>query len=884
MDQFSKQNPFPQQTEFPGVLQNGRFWYWAEVLNHASISSRKIRNRSEHATTLVGYLIAILCFGGFLLGSVLFYGTQLFTPAFWSTPHVGLLLLWLGIFSMQFLYFRWTDAKSKLVKLTYQKNGAAVEFTRVPSLDAAGKKGNIGDVLSEDGRAAIEEAYELARQAGHADVLPIHLFAGSLSSPSVSMLFMRLGLTFDQIKDALRRRMSTIPKGETKLGIAAQTLITKALLVTLQNNRPSLTALELFEATYAEDEFLRELLYSVKVEQDDFENVVKWARMNDQLKERYLAFRKAASFKPTKNMNRAYTAVATPFLDRVSEDLTRAAVYGKLPMLVGRDVEMRELLRSIEGGRQSVVLVGPPGVGKQSIVFGLAERMVSEEVPDILKDKRLVRLDIPVIVSSQGGSGAEERLLVALQEIGVSGNIIIVIEDIDQLVGQSSGGVDLSSVLAGELDKGYTFVIATTTQQGFTNGVERSILNQKLQKIPVPEPERKDAILVLESKVNAIESKHHVIFTYEAIAGLVDLSLRYMHDQYLPEKAITLAEEVALDVAAKAQSEWTRVTKEDIAHIVSEKTRVPVTEVTQEEGAKLLELESRMHERMIGQEEAVKAVSSALRRARAELRAENRPIANFLFLGPTGVGKTELAKTTAEVYFGNEAAMLRFDMSEYQDKSSIYRLIGGTNEVGLLTEAVRKNPFSLLLLDELEKAHPDILNLFLQVMDDGRLTDGTGRTVDFTNVILIATSNAGTQFIQDSVAQGVSMEQIKTRLMEEELKQVYRPEFLNRFDGVMVFKPLSQEDVVAIAYLMMGKVADRLKSKGISFRASDEAIHELAQKGYDPKFGARPLRRVIQETVDNAIAEIMLKGEVARRDTLVLEPGGIVQVEKAAQL
>ena len=526
-----------------------------------------------------------------------------------------------------------------------------------------------------------------------------------------------------------------------------------------------------------------------------------WIRINEQLRERYQAFRKAASFKPTKNMNSAYTAVATPFLDSVSHDLTRAAVYGRLPMMIGRESEMTGIMRAIEGGNKSVVLVGPHGVGKNAMISGIAQLMVEEKVPKILQDKRLVSLSIPHIVSAQGGSGAEERLLFALQEIGHSGNIVTVIENIDQVVGGSGGGVDLSAVLSSELEKGYTFVIATTTPQGYTGLVERSVLGQRLEKIGVDEPQRNDAIQVLESKIGGIENKNKVIFTYPSVAALIDLSARYMHDSYLPEKAIVLAQEVANAVSKRG--EWSRVEPEDVATIISEKTKIPVTQVGQEEGKKLLNLEERMHERIIGQEEAVKAVASALRRARVELRSKDRPIANFLFLGPTGVGKTELAKTTAEVYFGSENNMLRFDMSEYQDKASVYRLIGASGEGGLLTEAVRQNPFALLLLDELEKAHPDILNLFLQVMDDGRLTDGAGRTIDFTNVILISTSNAGTQYIQDEVAAGTELTVIREYLMNTELKQVYRPEFLNRFDGVMVFKPLSPEDVVAIAYLLM---------------------------------------------------------------------------------
>lgn len=869
---------------YPGVLVNGTFWYWDEKMTDASIALRKARDSVQKFIN--GFVVIVAAFGlvWFVISIVLADAIGVLTGDFWTQPNGGLFGLFVSLLAAQFLFYRRADARSKQVRLPILGADAVIETTEIASLDAVERKENIASALSVEARQAVEEAFALAKKSGHAEVMSLHIFAGSITTKPVGMLFVRLGITFDQIKDPIRRKMNTFPSGKTQFGANAQEIFARATHNSLQNARPAVSPVELFVESYNADEFIQELLYSVGVEREELENVVAWIRINEKLRERYEAFRKAASFKPKKGMNRAYTAVSTPFLDRVSEDLTRAAALGRLPLLIDRQKEVHDLLRSIEGGRQSVVLVGPPGVGKRSIIHGLAELMAAEQVPEILQDKRLVRIDVPVIVSSQGGAGAEERLLYALQEVGASGNIILVIEDIDQLVGESSGGVNLASVLAGELDKGYTFVIATTTPQAYTGGVEGSVLAQRIQKINVGEPARNDAIQVLESKIGGIENKNQVVFTYEALAALVDLSDRYMHESYLPEKAIKLAEEVALDVKKSSSEPWPRVDKQRVAKIVSDKTNIPVTEVTREEGQKLLELEERIHERVIGQDEAVDAVASALRRARAELRAENRPIANFLFLGPTGVGKTELAKATAEVYFGSEEAMLRFDMSEYQDVSSIYRLIGGPGEGGLLTEAVRKNPFSLLLLDELEKAHPDILNLFLQVMDDGRLTDGAGRTIDFTNVILIATSNAGTQYIQDAVAEGTPIEEIKTRLVEEELKQIYRPEFLNRFDGIMVFKPLSEEDVVAIAYLMMNKVADRLKAKGMTLRASDEAIHELAKRGYDPKFGARPLRRVIQETVDNAIANIMLKGEVGRRDVLVLEPGGEVRIEKAAAL
>ncbi|RMD51264.1 ATP-dependent Clp protease ATP-binding subunit, partial [Candidatus Parcubacteria bacterium] len=718
--------------------------------------------------------------------------------------------------------------------------------------------------------SAVEDAFTIAEKMNAREVEAIHIFAGTLAGRSISLLFTRLGLTFDKIKDPLRRKLRSLPTGKTYFGQKAQEIIAAALKNACYYQRPKLGAIELFLAAYENDEFLQELLFSLDVEEQELKNAVMWIRINEQLRERYLEFRKAASFKPTGNMNRAYTAAATPLLDRISRDLTRYAVYGRLPMLVGRDKELNNIFRAVEGGGKSVVLVGEDGVGKTAIIAGIAEKMAAEDVPEILKDKRLVEISIPHIISSS--TNPQESLLAVLQEIGRSGNIVAVIENIDQLVNTGSG-IDLASVLSTELDKGYTFVISTCTPQKYSSTLEQSVLGRQLEAIKVEEPSRDEAIIILESKIGAIENKNKVVFTYEALAAMVDLSDRYMRESMLPAKAILIAEEVAHMVAKKGK-EWALVAKNDVAAIISEKTGVPVTNVEQKESEKLLNLEDRIHERIVGQDEAVNAVAAALRRARVELRSDNRPIANFLFLGPTGVGKTELAKTTAEVYFGSEDAMLRFDMSEYQDKASVERLIGGAGEPGLLTEAVRKKPFALLLLDELEKAHPDILNLFLQVMDDGRLTDGMGRTVDFTNVILIATSNAGTQYIQDAVQRGENVEQIKQALLENELKQVYRPEFLNRFDGIIVFKPLQPEDVVAIAYLLIQKVAKRLEAKGINFEATDEAVHELAQKGYDPKYGARPLRRVIQETVDNAIAKFLLQGKVGRRDTLILNPGG----------
>lgn len=478
---------------------------------------------------------------------------------------------------------------------------------------------------------------------------------------------------------------------------------------------------------------------------------------------------------------------------------------------------------------------------------------------------------------------AAERLLAMLHEVAVSGNIVLALYGIEALVGGGSGPMDLAETFASELDKGYFTVVATTSQQSWTQYLERRSLGKKLVKVVVPPADAEQTVQVLMAKSGTIEYKNQVYLSYAALEKAATLSLRYLHDVAAPQSALNVLRESAV-LVRKSRGEGSFVTAEDVAKIVHDKTDIPVEMVTKEESRRLLDLEDRMHGRVIGQDDAVKAVAQAMRRARAELREGKRPIANFLFLGPTGVGKTETAKTLAQEYFGDENAMIRLDMSEYQEQMSVTRMIGFPQDErgGLLTEAVRKKPFTIVLLDEIEKAHPDVLTLFLQVMDDGRLTDGVGRVIDFTNAVIIMTSNAGTSYIQNAIAQGKSAEQIKTVLLERELKGIFRPEFLNRFDNIIVFKPLTRDQVVQIAWLMLGRIAKNLEAKGIRFRAEDPAVEDLADAGFDPAFGARPLRRVIQDRVDTNIADLLLKQEVDRHDTIVLHNDGTLHVEKAA--
>lgn len=871
-----------------GVIINEKAYVLGQGLSQKSMEMRRAEETAARIISGSGVIIALLLFMAGVGLLVWEYGFEtLFVSLFWTKPSFGMALVCASVLVGCFLFEHQTEVARKIEHMPKKMRTSKPPET----VDVSGiqKPIDITRFFDPGSIKSLESAFHIATKFGHGAVEPLHIFIGCLEEDVVSILFARLGVSFEKLQDPLGRRLSTRQLG-TLSGCSAESndVLMQAFLGAYFQDRDEVGALELFAQAYVHDPFIQELLSDQNIDENQFANMVEWLRINEKMREQYARFQKAAAFKPTGPMNRAMTSVATPMLDAFSEDLTTAAVYGRLPMLIGRDQEIEEVFRVIEGGRESVVLVGPEGVGKGSVLAGIAQLMVEERVPDLLKDKRLVRLSIPHLISGVSAEVAQERMLLALDEVAKSRNIILAISDIEQMTGVSTGGsatADLAALLVDFLSRGSTFAIATTTPQAYTSNVERSVLGRIFQKVLVNEPEEKEAIHVLESKIGGIEYEQKVIFTYGAVEKAVMLSDRYMHEMYLPKKAIVIAKEVAQDVF-KRKGEQGIVTAEDVAKIVSVKTGVPVTNVQEDEKQKLLHLEEEMHGRVIGQDEAVKAVAAALRRARADFRSSKRPIASFLFLGSTGVGKTELAKTLAATYFGSEQSMVRVDMSEYQDVRSMDRLIGapGSNSGGIFSEAVRERPFSIVLLDELEKAAPDILNVFLQILDDGRVTDAAGRVIDFTNTIIIATSNAGTQYIQDAVQKGEAMEDIKTHLVEEELRGIYRPEFLNRFDGIVVFKPLAQEQIVEITKLMIKQVAKRLEAKGIGFDVTDAAVQELTQKGYDPKFGARPLRRVVQEEVDNAIANALLEGKVKRRDTIILDAGGQMRIQEGQAL
>lgn len=881
---------------------NNKLFYWGRKINAVSIFENKME---KIVRAIINGVLFVFSLAGVL--SLIFYiynqGVEnIITKQFWLEQNWQMALFWVSAIAMMYLFYRIDKESTLTEKVKKRKFNKSVEvflsenpWEEIANLPEKSKI-DISRSFNIESIKAIEEAWRLADKFNHNQIMPLHILAALLFCPKINLILARLGVTAEEVAKRVNRlfnRLDFMVGGkDLNLSVKCKQNLFNAYYEAHKARKPQVDVDDLLLAVAKQDNIAKEVLYDLKIDLNKIRNVVEWIRVNDLLAKQSRQFRKSAIFKPKGGLDRAMTAVATPTLDYFSQDLTLLAKFGYLEPCVGRDHEIEDIFCAMEASRQSVILTGNSGVGKMNIIEGIAHLMVSEEVPEIIQDKRLVSLSVARLVSGARPAEAQGRLMKIIDEIRRSRNIVLFVQDIQDMSGITSGSeesLDLSEVLAAEISDGSFFCFATASSIDYSRYIENTALGNVMQKISIDEPELNQAIQILEAKTGRIEYKNKVYFSYGAIKQAVKLSDRYIHDRFLPEKAIKIIEQAAV-FTHKKKGHKSVVLAEDVAELISQKVKIPLTKITEKEGEKLLKLEQEIHLRIVGQEEAVKMVSAALRRARAELRDINRPIANFLFLGPTGVGKTELAKTVAEVYFGAEDNMVRIDMSEYQEAGSINKLIGsppgngndGTG--GYLTEAVRKNPYTLLLLDEIEKAHHDILNAFLQLMDDGRLTDGLGRTVDFTNVILIATSNAGTDFIQKKIKENWKIEQIREKLIEEKIKSYFAPEFINRFDGVIVFKPLDMSEVVIIAKLLLKKVEQRLAGKGINLRVSEEVVSELARRGFDPKFGARPLRRAIQEGVDNTLANYLIRGKIDRRDTVILEQGGKIRIEKAPKL
>jgi ATP-dependent Clp protease ATP-binding subunit ClpC len=625
-------------------------------------------------------------------------------------------------------------------------------------------------------------------------------------------------------------------------------------------------------------------------------------------------------------------------VDEYSRDLTWMAKEGKLDPVIGRIEEVETIIEILSRRtKNNPVLIGDPGVGKTAIVEGLAQWIVNDEAPDTLADKRILALDLSGMVAGTQYRGEfEERLKKVIQEIRDNpDDQIIFLDELHTVVGAGTveGSMDASNMLKPALTYGELRLVGATTVDEYRKNIEKdAALERRLQPVLIGEPSVDEAIEILHGLKDRYEAHHRVEITEEAIVAAAELSDRYVTGRFLPDKAIDLMDLASARVRLRAKTKpgetkaleeelrslqrerahvvaagdlgktqepkekvaalperigdsggdrppaVGEVTAENIAEVVSRATGIPVSQLTEEERERLLRLEGHLHKRIVGQEEAVEAVAEAIRRARTGLSDPNRPIGSFLFLGPTGVGKTELARSLADALFGDEAATVRIDMSEFQEKHTVSRLVGappgyvGYEEAGQLTEAVRRRPYSVLLLDEIEKAHQDVFNVLLQILDDGRLTDAQGRTADFKNAVIIMTSNFGADRIRAHARRNESFEELKED-MNQLLRNTLRPEFVNRIDEVILFRSLSEDQIAEISRLLLDDTSRRLKAQGIGIEFTDAAVALIVEEGFDPEFGARPLRRTIQRRVDNVLSRMVLEGSLERGDKLVVGAG-----------
>jgi len=638
---------------------------------------------------------------------------------------------------------------------------------------------------------------------------------------------------------------------------------------------------------------------------------------------------------------------STPKLDKFGRDLTLAAKNGELDPVIGREEEVERIVQIlIRRTKNNPVLIGEPGVGKSAIVEGLAERIAEGRIPELLENKRVFSLDLAGMLAGAKYRGDfEERFKDALAELAEDKNVILFIDELHTIVGAgaSEGSLDAANMLKPMLARSEIQVIGATTLDEYRKYIEKdAALERRFQPVTVGEPSLEETLLILKGLRDKYEAHHKVRITDEALKAAVELSDRYISDRFLPDKAVDLMDEAASRVrirmfqkgtdvrelekradmlkaekeqavetqdferAAKLRDEEkevlreiedirnrkekergtadAEVTEEDIAEVVSAWTQVPVKKLTEDESQRLLDLENILHKRVIGQHEAISAVSKAIRRARAGLKDPSRPIGSFIFLGPTGVGKTELTKALAEAMFGSEDAMIRLDMSEYMERHTVSKLIGsppgyvGFDEGGQLTEKVRRKPYSVVLFDEIEKAHPDVFNALLQILEDGRLTDSKGRTVNFKNTIIIMTSNVGAHSIEKKARIGFGAadtpasqhEDMREQILTE-LKKQFRPEFINRVDDLIVFHKLAEEDILAVSRLMLDDIAKRLTERNIHLSYTEAAAEVLAKKGYDAEYGARPLRRLLQQEVEDKLSEEILEGHIAIGDKVLMD-------------
>lgn len=728
--------------------------------------------------------------------------------------------------------------------------------------------------IPESDNLAEHLSFEVAR-AAHRTTDSTGLFYNILkNNPQLNFVFSRLLLDMKEVKKEVRKKVSR----QVNYSKDFQKTMVEALNIAQKKKHQRITVGDVLTALAKHNPVFQKILIDHKLKVQDIENLTWWLESLElRIKERKKWW-EYQNLMRKGTLAKEWTAGYTLTLDKYSTDWTEIAKKQGFPKIIGHKKEIESVER-ILGRREynNVLLVGQPGIGRKGIVQGLVRKAVLGQSLADVNYKRVVELDVSGLLAAIADPEEVEAVLDKIfQEAIGAGNVILVINEFHNFVGvqPGPGRVDISGVLSSYLHLPQFQIVAVTSFAGLHKNIEQnpSILNL-FAKVEVSEISEREVMMILENLALLLEQKYKLFVSYPALREIVALTKRFMPSLVFPKKANDILDEVMIYVKKSTKDKV--LLPSHVAKIITEKTQVPVGEIEVKEKEVLLNLEKLIHERIINQDTAVKEVSTALRRARAEVTVRKGPMGTFLFLGPTGVGKTETSKALAQIYFGSEARMIRLDMSEFQNVKDIPRMIGSKGEEGLLTTPVRESPFSLILLDEIEKAHPNILNLFLQVLDEGFLTDGLGRKVDFKNSIIISTSNAGYRIILEALKAKTEWIEVKQKLLDYIFeKGIFRPEFINRFAAVVVFRPLSKENLLAIAELMLRALKQNLKEKGIDFKITLPLKETIVELGYDPTFGARAIRRVIQDKVENALASALLSGELKRGNKVEVDPSG----------
>jgi len=782
----------------------------------------------------------------------------------------------LGGHTMSLVLFLWCGATFLLLLFLYGFIETGLKGSFFFSLKdrlAEYKTGRASDLTVFLDFHAAGAMKDIINRAGIADVF--RLTATIMSERSVHWVFSRLALDEkDAVKWIKQSSINTLAKKDFVLK-----LIEEAATYAVKRHHATIGVLDIFWALSQANPALRQYLFDHAIEPADLDAVIRWQDRLWHMSDHRRKFWLRENLFRTQPIGKEWSAGYINLLSSYSRDITDAVQARGLDFhVVGRKKEIDAMEQILaKAGENNVLLVGEPGVGRETIIYGFAKRLLEGRSLPQLNRQKLIELDLSAAIAGLKTAGeVDGRIKELFSEAVQARNVILIIQNLHHFLGtEFSGGViDISRAVLPYIKDAHMQLIAITTHSGLHEKVEKAgELASAFQSVEVQEPTLEQAVQILVDVIPRFEWKYKVFIPYATIKSIVQLSDKYVQNVPFPEKAIDLLAEICVHVVRDKKK---IITIDDVAAVVSSRAQVPVGSVGEDERDKLLHLEDLIHARIVDQEEAVNAIANAMRRARAGVGdTSNRPIGSFLFLGPTGVGKTETAKALAQVYFGSDERMIRFDMSEYNAPDAEQRLLGSPviHAEGTLTTAVRDNPFSLLLLDELEKSNPKVLDLFLQVLDEGHLTDGWGKRVSFTHTIIIATSNAGADFIRQAIHDGKKGDELSKGLIEHLLsKNLFKPEFVNRFDGVIVFKPLEQQHVEQIIRMMLKSLSHELfHEKGIKVEADDAAVKKILELGYNPEFGGRELRRIMQESVENVIARKILGGEIKRGDTFTIK-------------